>query len=50
MQLTEVQVVVLVVLVPIAVYGLARLIFTAFFRAKAEYLRRFFNDGTGEKK
>lgn len=32
-----------IVLVPVAVYGLARLVFTAYFRAKAEFLRRFFN-------
>lgn len=29
-------------LTPIAVYGLARIIFTAYFRAKAHYMRSIF--------
>ncbi len=32
----------LIVLVPLAVYGLARLVFAAYFRSKADYMRRFF--------
>lgn len=33
----------LILLAPLAVYGLARLVFTAYFRTKADYLRRFFH-------
>lgn len=35
--------------IPIAVYGLSRIIFTAYFKSKANYLRRFFH-GNGETK
>ena len=31
------------VLIPIAVYGLARIVFTAYFKSKADYLRRLFH-------
>jgi hypothetical protein len=38
------------VLIPIAVYGLARLVFTAYFRSKANYLKEFFHHGNSETK
>ena len=34
------QITVLSVLVPVAVYGLARVVFTAYFRAKTDFIRR----------
>lgn len=37
------------VLIPIAVYGLARLVFTAYFKSKANYLKEFFH-GNSETK
>lgn len=33
------------VLIPIAVYGLARIVFTAYFKSKANYLKEFFHHG-----
>ena len=47
--MSDMQQVVLIVLAPIAVYGLARLVFTAYFRSKADYMRRFFSHGNIDK-
>jgi len=41
---------ILFVLGPVAVYGLARLVFTAYFRSKADYLRRFFHGDIDQTK
>lgn len=41
--MNETQITLLVVLAPMAVYGLARCIFAAYFSAKGAYLRRFFH-------
>lgn len=41
--MTDLQIFFAIVLGPVAVYGLARLIFAAYFRTKADYLRRFFH-------
>lgn len=37
------------VLVPVAVYGISRIVFAAYFRAKADYLRRYFHGNDQEK-
>jgi hypothetical protein len=34
----------IIILAPVLVYVVARLVFTAYFHAKATYLRRFFKD------
>lgn len=36
-------------LVPLAVYGVSAIVFAAYFRAKADYLRRYFH-GTDQEK
>lgn len=54
--LTATEILILSLLAPVAVYGLARLIFAAYFITKANFLRRFFhgtdqtkNPGTGDE-
>jgi hypothetical protein len=38
----------IIVLAPVLVYVIARLVFTAYFHAKATYLRRFFKDAPSQ--
>jgi len=36
-------------LTPVAVYGVCRIVFAAYFKAKANYLRRYFHESDQEK-
>lgn len=47
--MSDTQVLFLIVLAPFALYGVCRIIFSAYFRSKADYLRRFFRAQPDQK-